>query len=108
MRRILAFALLMACLAACTGAGSAVRHNCSANGALCIEVRADEPISYGGEVSITITVISEKDISDLSLIEYEPDVILQGFRIGRKNRGYYDMGSGSELEYYDRGKPAFL
>jgi hypothetical protein len=98
----------MACLAACTGAGSAVRHNCSADGALCIEVRADEPISYGGEVSITITVISEKDISDLSLIlEYEPDVILQGIQDWEKESRditIWEVGASWNTTY--RGKPA--
>ena len=81
MKYLLGCILLLASLVACTGTSYFNRPNCSANGDLCIEVRTDEPISYGGEVTVTITVISEKDISDLRIIlEYEPDVILQGIQ----------------------------
>jgi len=97
LRRLLAFALLLAGLAACTGAASTGRHNCSPNGEVCIEVRADEPISFGGEVTVTITVTSGKDISDLSIIlEYEPDVILLGIQNWEKesrNVTIWDVGA---------------
>lgn len=68
MKRLLACVLLLVSLTACAGgASSPDRHNCSAGGEICIEVHADEPISFGEPVSVTITVTSEKDIPDLGV-----------------------------------------
>lgn len=97
MRRLMVCALLLAGLAACSGSSYPDRHNCSANGEVCIEVRVEEPISFGGEVTVTITVTSEKDVSDLSIIlEYEPDVFLLGIQDWEKESRdvtIWDMGA---------------
>ena len=86
MKHVLVCVLLLASLAACTGTSYIDRPNCSAQGELCIEVRADEPVSFGGQVIITITITSEKDIPDLAVfLEYEPDVVLQKPQEWEKN-----------------------
>jgi len=78
MKRVLICALLLASLAACTGSSYFDRPNCSARGELCIEVRAAEPVEFGGQALITVTVTSDKNISDLGVsIYYEPDVVLE-------------------------------
>lgn len=79
MKRVLIGALLLVSLAACTGSSYFNRPNCSARGELCVEVRATEPVEFGGQALITITITSEKDFPDLgvSLYYYPPDVILQ-------------------------------
>jgi hypothetical protein len=79
MKRFWIFVLLLAGLTACAGASSFGKHNCSSGGEVCIEVRADEPISFGGPVIVTIMVTSEKDISDLGISLYHNvDVVVEG------------------------------
>ena len=79
MKRFLACVLLLVSLTACGGASSFGKHNCSSGGEVCIEVRADEPISFGGTVTVSITVTSEKDISDLGIsLLHNVDVVVEG------------------------------
>jgi hypothetical protein len=75
MKRLLASVVLLVSLAACAGASSPLRHNCSRGGEVCIEVRAVEPIAFGEPVNVTITVTSEKDIEDIGIsLSHDPDV----------------------------------
>ena len=78
MKRLLAFILLIVSLTACTGASPFGKHNCSHGGEVCVEVRAEEPISYDGAVTVSITVISEKEISDLGIsLSHNADVVVE-------------------------------
>jgi hypothetical protein len=76
----LVYVLVLVNLAACAeGAASPDRHNCSTGGEVCIEVRADEPISFGEPVNVTITVTSQKDISRLGVsLNHDVDIEIQG------------------------------
>jgi len=60
-------------------------------------VRAAEPVEFGGQVLITITITSEKDIPDLDVyLGYESDVVLQESQEWEKEARYvasYDMGT---------------
>lgn len=77
--RYLTWFILLASLTACAGASSFGKHNCSKGGEVCVELRADEPISFGGSVTVTITVTSKKDISDLGMsLSHDVDITVEG------------------------------
>lgn len=65
MKRLFMCVLLLAGLTACAGASSPIQPNCQQG--VCIKVRAIEPIRFGEPVTVTVTVTSEKDISDLKV-----------------------------------------
>jgi len=66
MKRLLICILFMASMTACSPAAFG-KPNCSSGGELCITLRAEEPILYGKPVNVSITVISEKDLSELTV-----------------------------------------
>ena len=65
MKRLFTRVLLLAGLTACAGASFPIQPNCQQG--VCIRVRAIEPIRFGEPVTVTVTVTSEKDISDLKV-----------------------------------------
>jgi hypothetical protein len=67
MRRYLAYVILLVSLVACADAAPPNRPNCSSGGEICIELWADEPVSFGKPVTITLIVTSEKDIPELNI-----------------------------------------
>jgi ABC-type sulfate transport system substrate-binding protein len=79
MKRLLVYVLVLVSLAACAGSASFGRHNCSKEGEVCVDLRAEEPISFGGSVTVTITVTSGKDIPVLGVsLAHDVDVVVQG------------------------------
>ena len=60
--------LLLLSLAACAGTSPALsRQNCSKDREICVELQAEEPISFGGQVTASIIVTSKEDVSDLGV-----------------------------------------
>ncbi len=70
MKRLLFFALLLMSLTACGGSSAPGEWRCDKSnetGELCIKLTAEEPITLGAPVTITIAVSSEKDIPGLKI-----------------------------------------
>jgi hypothetical protein len=60
--------IAMASLAACSSGGTGYRlENCSSGKEVCITLTPVEPIHFGQPVTVTITVTSSIDISELSV-----------------------------------------
>jgi hypothetical protein len=78
MKRFLACVLMLVSLTACAS-GASDKGSCSKDGEVCIKVRAEEPIQFGAPVTVTITLTSEKDITDLgvSLMTYPKSIVVQ-------------------------------
>jgi hypothetical protein len=78
MKNIWICFFLLLSLAACTS-GSPNQRGCNEDGELCISLRTEEPIRFGSQIIVTITITSKKDISDLGVTLYhDADVTVEG------------------------------
>lgn len=68
MKRVLVYILLLVSLSACDGS-TYYNDNakCSNGGEVCIKIEAEEPIQYDTPISVTITVMVEKDIPEIQV-----------------------------------------
>jgi hypothetical protein len=96
MKRLLVYVLVLVSLAACAGSASFGRHNCSKGGEVCVEVRAEEPITFGKPVTVKITITSEKDIEDIGIsLSHDPDVVVeesQGWEKDSRDISFFSGG----------------
>lgn len=68
--------LLLVSLTACAPSS---KEGCSENREVCVSITAEEPILYGEPVILTITVISEKNITNLGVSLYHDiDIVVEG------------------------------
>jgi hypothetical protein len=72
VKRLVLIALVAIGLSACAGGPGQGSANCGEG--MCVTMRAVEPIQYGQPVTVTITVTSDKDRSDLNVILYTDQV----------------------------------
>jgi hypothetical protein len=80
---LLVFTLSVLSLSACMGASAPGGGTCKQG--VCVKIVAIEPIRYGEPVTVTITITSEKDISNLGVSLYhDVDVMVEEPPSGEK------------------------
>jgi hypothetical protein len=88
MKTFWIYVLLMISLASCAGASSG-HEGCNISGELCIGMQLQEPIIFGDPITITITVSSTIDVSNLSIyLNSVPQVLTEDLS-GWVNHGVY-------------------
>ncbi len=107
MKNIWSCVFLLVSLTACTS-GSPNQGGCSEDGELCIALHAEEPIRFGSQVIVTITVTSKKDIADLGVsLSHDADVTIEGPQTWEDNvrRSNTFLGGASWLVSINENQP---
>lgn len=77
---IVLLAIIAAALSACTGASGPGAAGCG--GGLCVRLQLEHPIRLNEPVTVTITIQSQEDVSQLKvyLVTIDPGVVIEGER----------------------------
>ena len=78
MKQIIAIVILGICLGACVAAPAPGSRQCSSNG-VCIKIQVAEPIRLDEPITVTATITSDKDLSqvEIAFASDAPDLLIE-------------------------------